>query len=403
MVVLSAKQWGFSLDRLLFNTHDIVLLATIYQVILYVALIVTIKRERHQSHYFLIFFLLTQAAVPFHLLVNYGEAFRFVALDFSPNLYRIFETAYWLEGPLLLWYTRALCYKNYRLMRQDWLFLIPVCVFVIYNIFTFYLLEKQTKIDFFYDYTTRDASLQHHLAGLFREVFRVFCSVLCLWEIYRYRRRMHDQFSNTEKIDLGWLRTLVWVFILLQTWAVIVNLAIISNVHLQISINFRSMGLVGNYTAFVLVSALIFFSLTRTNLLEGVEQHQEPSEKAKPPESEIDPGIIQKIETYMDEQKPYLANILTLEGLAGELQMSPRLLSSTINRHFKHNFFEFVNRYRVGEAKLQLANPELRNKTIIDIMTDCGFNSKATFNTFFKKMENVTPSQYRAEALQTKG
>lgn len=392
---------GCGLYRLIFNTHDIILLATIYQVVLYVALIFAIKRERHQSDYFLIAFLLAQAAIPLHILVNYGEAFRYIALEFSPNLYRIFETAYWLEGPLLLWYTRSLCYKNYRLSRSDGLFIVPVCIFVLYTIATFYTLDKQTKIDFFIDYKTIDAPLPHHLAGLFREVFRVFCTLLCLIEIYRCRRRMRDQYSSIEKIDLGWLNFLVVVFFVLQVWAVFVSLAIILSAHLHLSLNFNIMGLIGNYTAFVLVTALIFFNLSRSSFLEVVDHQQTgKGEKRQRSDTEVDPKLAQCIEQHMDTEKPYLANILTLEQLAGQLDMSPRTLSTVINRHFKQNFFEFINHYRVSEAKVQLSNPDLRNKTMIEIMGDCGFNSKATFNTFFKKIVSATPSQYREKQLK---
>ena len=127
------------MDKLIFNTHDVILLATIYQSILFGLLIFAVKRNRHQNDYFLIGFLLVQAAIPLHILINYGEAFRWIALDVSPNLYRIFGIAYWLEGPILLWYTRSLVYRNYSLSRSDFLFLVPAGLFFIYTYLTFYL------------------------------------------------------------------------------------------------------------------------------------------------------------------------------------------------------------------------------------------------------------------------
>jgi len=70
-----------------------------------------------------------------------------------------------------------------------------------------------------------------------------------------------------------------------------------------------------------------------------------------------------------------------------------------INRRFEQNFFEFINKYRVAEAKKLLEDPDHAQSTMIDIMADAGFNSKATFNTFFKKLVGSTPSQYRSSKL----
>src|SRR5690606_4741131 len=73
----------------------------------------------------------------------------------------------------------------------------------------------------------------------------------------------------------------------------------------------------------------------------------------------------------------------------------PRALSNIINRQFECNFFEFINSYRIEEAKRLLAAPEYASKNMLEVMYDVGFNSKATFNTLFKKKVGMTPSEYR--------
>ncbi len=383
------------MKELIFNTHDIVLLATIYQSILFALLIRVVKHDRHPSDYFLIGFLLTQSAIPFHILINYGEEFRFIALNFLPDSYRIFEIAYWLEGPLLLWYTRSLVYKHFRLTWVDATFLVPALVYLIYMGVTFYSLESAVKYDILVDYQTEKASLSRHASGFIREALRVMFSVLCLIDIRHCRQQIRARYSNVEKIDFGWLNFLVIGFLIIRVWAILVSLAIILNVHGGWRIDFGLLGLIGNYTTFLLVSALIFFSLSRSSLFEGLDDSNVSSNDALA----IDPELVAKIEQHMEERKPYLANILTLDQLATQLEMSPRMLSTIINRHFEQNFFEFVNRYRVEEAKRQLSNPELKRKTMIEVMGDCGFNSKATFNTIFKKLVGSTPSQFRARSL----
>lgn len=383
------------MEKTIFNFHDIILLTTIYQCLLFAFLIFAVKHDR-KSDFFLIGFLLTQAAIPLHTLVNYGEEFRFIALELSPNLYKFFETAYWLEGPLLLWYTRSLVYKNYSLSKFDLIYLAPLVVYLIYITVTFYLLSDTNKVDFLYSHDTINASFVHHAIGFIREALRVVFSVLCIIEIKRCRQQIRNRYSSIEKIDLGWLNLLVISFLFVRAWALLVSLSIILFVHAGIKINFANLGLFGNYATLGLVTGLIYFGIRFSSIFEGMES----SEVAQShPVQEVDKDKIQFIEKYMQDKKPFLANILTLEQLATQMEMPPRTLSNIINRHFKRNFFEFINEYRIDEAKRQLAAPENKSKTIIDIMDQSGFNSKATFNTFFKKLVGVTPSQYRAKQL----
>lgn len=389
------------MQDLIFNTHDIILLATIYQSILFALLIFVTKQDRKRSDFFLIGFLLAQAAIPLHILINFGDGFRLIALDYSPNLYRIFELAYWLEAPLLLWYTRTLVYRNYQWSRTDWLFLLPAAVYITESIFTFYSLDPASKYALLRDYDAQYSTLWRHISGLIRESLRVVFSVLCLIDIRHCRQQIRNRYSNVESIDLGWLNFLVVAFLFVRIWAVMVSVALILSSHLGINIDFSSMGLIGNYIVFILVSTLIFFSLMKSSLFEGIDSDKDgdrsPSESDKP---DTNLQLVKKIEKYMQESKPFLANILTIDQLAKQIDIPVRTLSNIINRHFKQNFFEFVNQYRINEAKQILSNPEHKNRTMIDVMADCGFNSKATFNTFFKKLVGSTPSQYRDSQLQ---
>jgi len=71
-----------------------------------------------------------------------------------------------------------------------------------------------------------------------------------------------------------------------------------------------------------------------------------------------------------------------------------------INRHFGINYYEFINRYRIEEAKRMLTSAEHKSTTITDIYLQVGFNSKSVFYTFFKKIEGITPTQYRKNSDQ---
>ena len=57
---------------------------------------------------------------------------------------------------------------------------------------------------------------------------------------------------------------------------------------------------------------------------------------------EIKYSYIQNIESYMDEEKPYLNPDITIEELARDLEMSVNDLSVTLNRHFQLNFLSLL-------------------------------------------------------------
>lgn len=107
------------MKTVLFNTHDLVLLITLYQCILFGLCLLTFKAGNKLSHLLLALFLFSYAAIPLDTLINYGEAFRSFTLGISANLFYIFGYAYWLESVLLLFYVRSLIYRDFRFKRQD--------------------------------------------------------------------------------------------------------------------------------------------------------------------------------------------------------------------------------------------------------------------------------------------
>ena len=107
------------MKEVLFNTHDLALIFTIFICLSFSVFLVTLKKGNKLSNYLLACFLLTQAAIPTDNLINFGEAFRAFALSLSPNLFYTFGLAFWLEVPLLLLYIKSLVNKNYQLKKRD--------------------------------------------------------------------------------------------------------------------------------------------------------------------------------------------------------------------------------------------------------------------------------------------
>jgi AraC-like DNA-binding protein len=66
-----------------------------------------------------------------------------------------------------------------------------------------------------------------------------------------------------------------------------------------------------------------------------------------------------------------------------------------INQGLNQSFFEFINRYRIEDAKAALIDPKYKNCTILAVAYDAGFNSKTSFNNAFKKYQGMTPSAFK--------
>ncbi len=96
----------------------------------------------------------------------------------------------------------------------------------------------------------------------------------------------------------------------------------------------------------------------------------------------------------MDNEKPYLDSSFTIDVLSKHLDISRTYISQVINEVFKMNFNNFINEYRIKEARRVLTDEANKNLTIETIALSIGFGSKSSFNSAFKKYTGITPSFY---------
>jgi len=101
----------------------------------------------------------------------------------------------------------------------------------------------------------------------------------------------------------------------------------------------------------------------------------------------------------ISNDKLYTDPTLTLKKLAELLSIPYYQLSQIINQKMEKNFTDFINEYRIEEAKGLLANPTYRDEKIEGIAYDSGFNTPSSFYAAFKKFTGSTPTQYRKKAI----
>ncbi len=116
----------------------------------------------------------------------------------------------------------------------------------------------------------------------------------------------------------------------------------------------------------------------------------------EPPVAELPPDLLPyraKLLHLMAEQRPWLEPELNLAELAHRLALHPVQLSKVINTGCGQSFSDFVNTYRVAEARRKLADPAFEHYSLMGVALESGFSSKSTFNRVFKKLVGTAPSE----------
>ena len=112
--------------------------------------------------------------------------------------------------------------------------------------------------------------------------------------------------------------------------------------------------------------------------------------------SNLKPGEAKRIWDKLQQTFPasalHLEADLSLRKLAAKIREKPHHLSQVINQYAGKNFSDFINGYRIQEAKRLLRDTHLK---IEAVAYDSGFNSLSTFHAAFKKETGMTPSAYR--------
>ena len=104
--------------------------------------------------------------------------------------------------------------------------------------------------------------------------------------------------------------------------------------------------------------------------------------------------IDEAIRRHFEEQKPFLQHGYSLRQLSDETHIPLHHLSAFINKHYKMNFNDFINEYRVDYCKEKLLNGECKQKKLEAIAGESGFNNRNTFTSAFKRVTGMNPSDF---------
>ncbi len=358
---------------------------------LFLASLILTKKNKTKSDYILaIYFVLFGLNIFFSYMEAYNRnnnfSFPFFIMTSAPLLL--------LQGPTMWLYVKSLTQQHFKFKFSYFIHLIPFVLIVLQHCLQFYSLSNAEKIHIL--------QTDSFKTNIFYPIFIVIIAVLPVfyysWSLYlvnNYKKQIKNYFSQTQNIDLHWLK------ILLISWIVLnigINTFFVIDLFLPIA-PFGLMQMLSFLVASVYVVFLgfygrrhqnIFSSVAITITTENTVSKTIDSQKLQDKEK----VFVTQLLNFMKNDKPFLNPELTLKGLSELLKVNPDYLSEITNDTLNMNFFDFVNHYRIEEFKERILNEKYKNLTIIAIAFDCGFNSKPTFNRVFKKATGLTPSEF---------
>jgi AraC-like DNA-binding protein len=152
--------------------------------------------------------------------------------------------------------------------------------------------------------------------------------------------------------------------------------------------------------AYLVVIVWSFFWLDRVDPSVLMFDRPAPASPAVPALSPKEQILHRKLLAVMATDKAWLDSELSIGGLAEKVAAPEHQLRALINTAMGHrNFRAFVNEFRIGAIKEDLADPEKAALPILTIAMDAGFASLSSFNRAFKEATGKTPSDWRAQAL----
>jgi AraC-like DNA-binding protein len=312
-----------------------------------------------------------------------------------PWLLYIFFNVGFLVGPCIYFYTHSLVAPDKPLSNKKYLNFLPALLDMKYQVIYLFYLTGMLNItpirDFYFLKSTQHFFFSD--PGIFKAVLAI---VLCLiYTILSYRLVLRyadsPEVSAYKLKDVKWLKTLLKIMmVLIGVWAFTIFL----------NNNYPESQAWNYYFMYIPILAYVYWLGMSTYMRQRKMSADEIVEYNNIPvknyfSDDTAEQYTTRLLALMQNEKPYLNPQLKVDDLAAKLVIPEKQASSLLNQHLGKNFNDFVNAYRVEEAKKHLVDPHYDNFTIAAIAYECGFNSLATFQRCFKQFTDTTPSSFQ--------
>lgn len=337
----------------------------VFLLLLLAFFLLTAKSERKLPNYIFASFLLVTALDLVGLFITQTSSLGFESLRMSSVL---------LQMPLYWLYVQSACYYNYQLESKHLLHGLPALGFFSFFIVSNISVESIKLFDVV-------AQLQYYAY-----IIAVFLSLRTFRILYQ------ENYSANHHLTFRWLLQTTILFLIGNSFVLLRDIASSGE-----SLDFLPIiNLVISVFALCVISWFVLKALYHPKLFLGVDKNLRPIQSDQVVHPTEYKAELDRLADYMQTEKPYLDAELSLQKLAAGLSLPDKQVSQLINQQLGKHFFDYINEFRINEAKALLKDQS--DLTVLEILYQVGFNSKSSFYTAFKKETGQTPTNYRKSA-----
>ena len=339
---------------------------TVFQILL-ISFYLFIKRKGSTVNKALIVALLVTWAVfitgSFLLL---APSLKLITYDFA----HLLNLAIFLAAPILYIHFKSLFHSGYKINSKELLIHSIPFILIFAYLFNYIVIEGKTKYVF---YPT----------AIYLISFLFLQNILYFYLMLKEIKTVPETNGNRAKLKLFrfLLRSALVIFSIKLVLFIVWNILRYNDICIFITGIFFVI-------VFIIINSFVIFSLNNPDQLLGTAKYQSSNIS-----HEELPDYLSKVSNYLSTQKSFVDPLLSLERLSKSTKIQEKLLSQIINQSSGLNFNDFINRYRIEYA--QELFREDSSKKVLEVAFECGFNSKTTFNSAFKKFTGITPSIFK--------
>lgn len=296
-----------------------------------------------------------------------------------PNLFLLIFPIETSIGPFLYLYVLSFIKSKTKFYAKDVIYFIP-CIIVVFTLIPYAFSSTEIKMELVQSFVLQEnyKIIQILIAIISIIVMPIIFVSLSLWHIWFRKPGENPVYQH-----------IMLLISLLILWLILSIIGIAGDATFS-----TSLLKISNVATSIIIISFFLVSHKYPYLMQFGSIPTRKKGYVKSCLDKIDVSSIKnELKIIMEEEKFFCDEDLSLSRLSEALGLTRNQLSQFLNTHYKKNFNNYINAYRIEEAKKIIVEEPARQ--ILSIALAVGFNSYSSFHSTFKKMTGQSPADFR--------